>query len=506
MSELAVIVNRVSSARQEEGFSLEAQNELNERYCAQKKLDLVRIFTFAESAGDQKQRHELEKVLQFIKEKRVTHLVLEKTDRLLRNMTDYVTMQQLIRDGLTLHLVKENLVLHKGSGSTDTFLFDINVVIAKRFLANLSEETKKGLVRKVKSGGFPMRAPYGYHMIEKKLQVNDQAAVVREIFARYATGKVSMLGLSEYLNAAGILAPRGKFWHAQAIHRMLKNPVYIGKIRWHGQISEGIHEPIVEQSVWDAVQARMQETTHTTTDHTFALGKLMKLYNGRAMSGEIQKGHTYYTGWVQSRGQRVYVRERDLFKMIEPEILNLSWTEAFSSQILDGARVLLREIKQDLEPKIRSIEKRLAETRGKIARLLDIRLTGEIDKQLFDEKNAELHSVIKENETELAAMKQSDNNVMVELQSIADTFLNLPELYAKATETGKGAILKDLVDKIVFNEDRTVTLHYAEPFSFFISPEIFDMKSDRLRPSEAGRIYHVLRPVVDELRTWLAAA
>lgn len=98
-----VIVNRVSSARQEDGFSLDAQHELNEKYATQEKLDLVRIFTFAESAGDQKQRQEFENVLKFVVEKNIGHLILEKTDRLMRNMTDYVKVQSLINSGVTIH-------------------------------------------------------------------------------------------------------------------------------------------------------------------------------------------------------------------------------------------------------------------------------------------------------------------------------------------------------------------------------------------------------------------
>lgn len=499
----AVIVNRVSSARQEEGFSLEAQQELNERYCTQKKLDLVRIFTFAESAGDQKQRQEFEKVLRFIKEKGVRHLVLEKTDRLMRNMTDYVSIQEQIRAGLTVHLVKENLVLHKESGSTETFLFDINVVIAKRFLANLSEETRKGLNRKVRSGGYPMRAPYGYDMVEKKLRLNKDGAIVAEIFQLYASGTFSTITLARYLTEQGVLPPRGKDWHAQTVHKILTNPAYIGKIRWKGQLFGGVHPVAVERDVWDRVAAVLSDSTHSKTEHEFALGKLVKLYNGRSMSGEIQKGHTYYTGWITARGRRVYMREEEIFEQLNPLVENLAWTEAFSTEVLEASRIVLRDIKQDLEPKIKSIEKRLAETRGKIARLLDIRLTGQIEKDIFDIKNAELHAALAANERELAATKQTDSEVLAEITKIAETFLSLPKIYASASPAGKGAILRDLVEKIVVNEDRTVTLHYSEPFSFFISPEIFEAKSG---PADAGRIHHLMRPVVDELRTWLAAA
>jgi hypothetical protein len=36
---------------------------------------------------------------------------------------------------------------------------------------------------------------------------------------------------------------------------MLKNPVYIGKVRCKGQVFEGKHEPIIDQATWEQVQA-----------------------------------------------------------------------------------------------------------------------------------------------------------------------------------------------------------------------------------------------------------
>lgn len=68
-------------------------------------------------------------------------LLVEKTDRLYRNLKDYVTMDEL---DLEIHFVKESVVLSKDSRSSEKFMHGIKVLMAKNYIDNLSEETKKG--------------------------------------------------------------------------------------------------------------------------------------------------------------------------------------------------------------------------------------------------------------------------------------------------------------------------------------------------------------------------
>ena len=94
----AVILNRVSSIRQEDGFSLDAQDELNREYCKKKHLIIVQAFTFSESAGPKKIRTEFQSVLDFLRKHEIRHLVVEKTDRLLRNFYDYIKIEEMMQD------------------------------------------------------------------------------------------------------------------------------------------------------------------------------------------------------------------------------------------------------------------------------------------------------------------------------------------------------------------------------------------------------------------------
>lgn len=143
---------------------------------------------------------------------------------------------------------------------------------------NIRIQTMEGCIQKARegkwNGGF---APYGYKLEDGKLFINEEEAVaIRTIFDQYVNTTIGANGISKYLENHGIRKiPRqnGKnpLFDAGLIRKILKNPVYNGKIAFgrrtlekvHGTrneykqveqdeylISEGIHEAIVSDEVW----------------------------------------------------------------------------------------------------------------------------------------------------------------------------------------------------------------------------------------------------------------
>ena len=67
-------------------------------------------------------------------------LLVEKTDRLYRNLKDWVTLDEL---DLEIHFVKENVILSRESRSSEKFMHAIKVLMAKNYIDNLSEDTQE---------------------------------------------------------------------------------------------------------------------------------------------------------------------------------------------------------------------------------------------------------------------------------------------------------------------------------------------------------------------------
>jgi len=74
--------------------------------------------------------------------------------------------------GLEIHFVKENVILSQASRSSEKFMHGIKVLMAKNYIDNLSEETKKGMIEKAEQGIYPSFAPLGYINVSGDLKMH----------------------------------------------------------------------------------------------------------------------------------------------------------------------------------------------------------------------------------------------------------------------------------------------------------------------------------------------
>ena len=106
---------------------------------------------------------------------------------------------------------------------------------------NLALEVIRGM-RESASRGFWMNArpPFGYRKVyvqdgakkRPRLELDkEQAPVVRRMFDMALEGK-SSLDITKALNRDGIPSPKGKRWHKNTVHKILKNESYTGTLVW----------------------------------------------------------------------------------------------------------------------------------------------------------------------------------------------------------------------------------------------------------------------------------
>jgi site-specific DNA recombinase len=133
---IAVIYARVSSKEQEkEGYSIPAQLKLLRGYAADRRFTVIEEFVDVETAK-RTGRPGFTAMVEFFKkqgkakgsENNRRILLVEKTDRLYRNLKDWVTLDDL---DLEIHFVKENVILARDSRSSEKFMHGIKVLMAK---------------------------------------------------------------------------------------------------------------------------------------------------------------------------------------------------------------------------------------------------------------------------------------------------------------------------------------------------------------------------------------
>jgi DNA invertase Pin-like site-specific DNA recombinase len=230
-------------------------------------------------------------------------LVVQHSDRLARG--DGVTAPQLIqhswdaqRDGYAIRSVQDDATFTEQSGLMAFVMGLRNHEDSKR----KSAATKAGVRRRAERGRYGGGyAPYGLRHERDRNDAADpgrlvrdpaQAEVVRRIYAACLAG-LSDRRIMRDLDADSITPPRAKRWDKRTVSNILGNPIYVGRVRIHGEEfgSESV-EPIFDLATWEAVQrlraARAQTTSKgrgrpTSGSHLFVGGLLRCGLCGGAM-------------------------------------------------------------------------------------------------------------------------------------------------------------------------------------------------------------------------------
>jgi site-specific DNA recombinase len=259
----AVIYLRVSTKEQaEEGYSIPAQAEACRRYIGDRGWELSDEYVDRGESARTTDRPQFQAMLaRLAEDPSIDSLVVHKLDRLARNLEDHAAVRAALRKaGVQLVSVTESLE----ESASGKLVEGILASIAEFYSANLSQEIRKGIDQKASQGGWPTIAPIGYRNVRREgggrrgeaiLEPDQQAHLVAWAFGRYATGSWTLAGLTEALAERGLRNRRGSPPGTSAVHRMLRNPVYAGVVRWRGIDHEGQHTPLVTRTLFDTVQA-----------------------------------------------------------------------------------------------------------------------------------------------------------------------------------------------------------------------------------------------------------
>jgi DNA invertase Pin-like site-specific DNA recombinase len=276
-------------------------------------------------------RPALQELLADIEAGAVDVIVIYKLDRITRSLLDFIRLIDLFQQfGVSFVAVTQNF---DTSDSTGRLILNVLLTFAQfeREIASDRLRDKFSAMRQrgMFVGGNP---PYGYNLVDKKLVINSsEAQVVRWIFQRYLEVR-GMATVAKELRDKGVvrrsrISKRGN--HVQgrsiccgAVHNMLRNPVYVGKVRSKGKEYPGEHEAIVEPSLWDNVQALRAKRTRAKVVELYKtdlLRDLMYDSYGRKMGVyrdyRYQSVRRYYISnqseWGRRHGVRRYRTKAD---------------------------------------------------------------------------------------------------------------------------------------------------------------------------------------------------
>ena len=136
----------------------------------------------------------------------VSYVLVFKLSRFGRNAADVLATLQVMQDfGVNLICVEDGIDSSKDAGK---LMISVLSAVAEIERENIRVQTMEGRMQKARegkwNGGF---APYGYSLIDGKLEVNEEEAVaIRMIFDQYVNTDLGANGIAKYLENHGIHA------------------------------------------------------------------------------------------------------------------------------------------------------------------------------------------------------------------------------------------------------------------------------------------------------------
>ena len=462
-----VIYARVSSKEQEEtGYSLPAQEKFLKDYAEKKNLHAVRVFSVSESASGKKLREVFSQMMEYTKKGGVKIIICEKADRLTRNFKDAVMIDEWLNEdeGRQIHLVKDSLVLHKNSRSQEKLNWGVRIIFSKNYIDNLSEEVKKGQAEKIRQGWLPSRSPLGYKTIGdkgRKTHVLDEqkAPYIRRAFEQYATGNVSLAALRDQLYTEGFRTHGGARLSKSRLADILSDPFYYGVLRWNDVVHRGLHEPLVSQELWERVQLTLQgKTAPHHNRHMFKFTKLMKCGEcGGTISGEIQKGHVYYScKHGKTCAQRGATREEEVenklmgvFKLFET--ITPAEAEKIYTQIRSNHQAEI-EYKENA---LRALQARYNTLQRSLDILYDDRLGEKISQERWETKQALINDEQATVQREIEKIKTQETKYFELYINILDLARRAREIYEKRTPEQRRTLLQLIFSNLTLKDKNT---------------------------------------------------
>lgn len=260
---------RVSTEEQTE-LSPDSQLEEICRYADREQIQILQDHIYLDAGISGKKAENRPEFMRMIAEAKRTPkpfsvILLWKYSRFARNQEESIFYKSILRSrcGIEVISVTEPLT----DGPFGSLIERIIEWMDEFYSIRLSQEVKRSMKVNAEHGKLQCPAAFGYEARNGVLLPKEnESECVKYIFESFISGK-SLLAIARELNDRGIRTHRGNRFESRTIEYILRNPVYIGKLRWNPTgrtrrnfsneniiISNGSHEAIVSEKAFVQVQ------------------------------------------------------------------------------------------------------------------------------------------------------------------------------------------------------------------------------------------------------------
>jgi len=423
---------RVSTENQLENYSIEEQSQRIRSYCQAKGWILQKIYTDGGYSGGNTHRPALQELLASLPGCGADAVVVYKLDRLSRSQKDTLTLieDRFLAQGVDFISINENFDTSTPFGRA---MIGILSVFAQLEKDQITERFTMGRIGRGKAGYYHGGgiSPTGYDYMDGQLVVNEyQAVQVREVFQRFLAG--------ESINAVGrhMVKTYGGNWSSAKICGLLRNSVYIGKVKFAGVEYDGRHQPIIPREWFQDAKRLLaspaREEKKTPAQKTpFRAGFLLSslVYCSRC-GARYSAVHGYYKCYSRSKATKKFILDPnckndnwpidDLDGLVVAYIRQLSSNPSSLDTIFQSAAA--GEVKVDTA----AITQKAQDLSQQISRLIDLYQVGTVPIEVLSVRihklNLEKDMLLKKLDAVPVSFEQRRNTFLEDLRRFMEHF------------------------------------------------------------------------------------
>ena len=521
------LYTRVSTTMQIDGYSLDAQKTKMKAFCDYNEYEIAGEYEDAGKSGKSIEgRVSFNQMMEDIKSGKdgVSYVLVFKLSRFGRNAADVLATLQVMQDfGVNLICVEDGIDSSKDAGK---LMISVLSAVAEIERENIRVQTMEGRMQKARegkwNGGF---APYGYSLIDGKLEVNEEEAVaIRMIFDQYVNTDLGANGIAKYLENHGIhkiARQNGKnpLFDAALIRRIIQNPVYSGKISYgrrrtekvHGTRNEyrqvkkddyllvdGLHEALVSEEVWEQAQVKVaaqakkyEKVNRDKREKIHLLSGILKcpvcgagMYGNKSIK-KRKDGSNYKDFYYYGCKHRNMTRGHkcDYKKQVHEEMLDASVAEVISKLVSNPKFSDLIRNKINMEVDTSALDQEIENYKIQLRKLYHNKDTilSDMDSLDYEDKHYQRRKTDLENhlyktydkiddaEELLVSAKAKKRSLLADKitgDNIYKALVFFDKLYAQMNEAEKREFLSQLVDNVQIYEERKENGQWLKSIEF----------------------------------------
>lgn len=419
----AVAILRVSSYKQEDGFSHDAQLKYATDYCEndcnRQKLELVKVFTITESAKKSEDRKKYAEAMRYISQNKIGNVIFYMQDRETRNLTDLEQNEQQVTNGnFIIHFSHDRKCLHRESPESDFLTRAFAGIMARNYVRVLAARIADGMTAKAEQGWYPSNhPPLGY---VSKREINPETGQAKKRGTTIdldPNSKSQQIVLKEYelrakgysledirkeIRASGLLTEKQALrYNIATIDGRLKNPFYRGQFLWNGILYDGKHPLFIPSDLIKAVEKTLGKKASAIvreeSEHNVLMGGWLKCSCGCNIVYDpkvkkiIKTGETKTYHYIHcTDGKEVHKTQKGLITTSEKlwdqlgGIMDkISISEEFANDIAEALNKLNSKTKNVIHLQQAELNDKCKELETQEDKLTEHLLNGTIDKEAY---------------------------------------------------------------------------------------------------------------------------